>query len=87
MARQVGSEDKLSVTWEIEVTKSQLTPIQYHYLIRMRHLLDLKATYNTNLDIEVWLMDAINKAIFATFSTLNALKVFRLTDLSLFELQ
>ena len=41
MARQEGIKDKLSVIWEIEVIKGQLTPIQYHYLSRLSHLLDL----------------------------------------------
>ena len=74
MAGQENNEEEQSATWEIEVTKSQLTPLQYHYLSRLRHFLDVKASYKTNPEVEAWMINAINNSIISTF---NALKVFR----------
>ena len=71
MVGQEDSEDKVSVTWEIEVTQRQLTPLQYHYLSRLRHLVDLRASYKTDAAFEAWLMSAINKAIYATAKSFN----------------
>ena len=59
-------------TWESERIETPVTPLQYHYLIRLRHLTALRARYKTDPDFEAWRMNAINKAILAT---VNSLKV------------
>ncbi len=51
---------------EIEAIEPPLTPLRYHYLLRLRHLTDLRASYKTDPNCEAWLMYAINKAILAT---------------------
>jgi len=56
--------------WEIEPIRQPLILMQ-HYLIRLRHLIDLKARYKTDPGLEPWRMGMINKAIHATVKSLK----------------
>ena len=58
-------------TGEIEATEQPLTPLQCHYISRLAHLTDLRASHKTDPDFEAWLMYAINKAILATVNALR----------------
>lgn len=44
----------------------EFTPWQLEALLRLQRLLSLKASYETSPNHETWLLEAINKSIFAT---------------------
>jgi len=56
---------------EIEAIEQPLTRLQYHFLSRLHHLIDLRATYKSDPDFETWRMNAINKALYSTVKDLN----------------
>ena len=53
-------------TWEIEGIELALTPLQFHCLSLLQRLIALKNSYQTDPQYEKWLMDAINKSVYAT---------------------
>lgn len=52
--------------WLIQGVESPLTPLQFHYLSLLQRLIALKNQYQTDPSYEKWMMDAINKSIYAT---------------------
>ena len=52
--------------WVIAGVESPLTPLQFHYLSLLQRLITLKNQYQTDPSYEKWMMDAINKSIYAT---------------------
>ncbi len=55
-------------TGVIEGIEQQLTPLQYHYLSLLQHLIAVKASYHSDPKCEAWLTSAINKAIYSALS-------------------
>lgn len=51
----------------IEGIDHPLTPLQFHYLSLLQRMIAIKNSYQTDPSFEPWLMNAINKGIFATF--------------------
>ena len=55
----------------IEAIEPLFTPLQHHYLSRLRHLIALRVSYKTDPDFDAWRLSAINKGIYATVKALN----------------
>lgn len=53
--------------WAIEGVDHRLTPLQYHYLSLLRHMVSVKDNYQAGgPDAEPWLLAALNKSIYST---------------------
>ena len=52
--------------WKVAGIDKDLTPLQYHYLSLLQRLVTLKNTYQTDPSYEVWMVGALNKAIYST---------------------
>lgn len=52
--------------WAMEGVDHRLTPLQYHYLTLLRHMVSVKDEYQAGPEAEPWLLAALNKSIYST---------------------
>ena len=49
----------------IEGVDQSLTPLQYHYLTLLQRLIATKNSYQTNPEVEAWMMEAVKKSVYS----------------------
>ncbi len=49
----------------IEGVDQSLTPLQYHYLTLLQRLIATKNSYQTNPEVETWMMEAVKKSVYS----------------------
>ena len=49
----------------IEGVDQSLTPLQYHYLTLLQRLIATKNSYQSNPEVEAWMMEAVKKSVYS----------------------
>jgi hypothetical protein len=49
----------------IEGIDQSLTPLQYHYLSLLQRLIATKNAYQSNPEVEAWIMEAVKKSVYS----------------------
>tara|TARA_B100000470_G_C19508868_1_gene266558 strand:+ start:233 stop:517 length:285 start_codon:yes stop_codon:yes gene_type:complete len=52
--------------YSIDGVDQHLTPLQYHYLSLLQRLISTKNSYQTDPELESWMMDAIKKSVYSS---------------------
>ena len=51
--------------YTIDGIDQHLSPLQYHYLTLLQRLISTKNSYQTDPELESWMMDAIKKSVYS----------------------
>ena len=52
--------------YTIDGIDQHLSPLQYHYLTLLQRLISTKNSYQTDPELESWMMDAIKKSVYSS---------------------
>ncbi len=68
-AQQESPEQEVFSTvndYIIDGVDQNLSPLQYHYLTLLQRLISTKNSYQTDPELESWMMDAIKKSVYSS---------------------